>query len=83
MSIFEQVIPFPQRVQWLMLKTALYGGYSADQIAKRLGWALQKVLQCVWGNPGDMHIDTVASWFFACGGNMPRFSIVPRAQEGR
>lgn len=77
MTIFERIIPFPQRVQWLMLKTALDGGFTADLIAKRLGWPMQKVYRCIWRDPGKTRIDTVAEWFFACGGQMPRFEIVP------
>lgn len=77
MTIFERIIPFPQRLQWLMLKMALDGGFTAGLIAKRLGWTLQKVYQCVWRDPGKMRIDTVAEWFFACGGTMPHFEVVP------
>ncbi|MCA0341129.1 MAG: hypothetical protein LCH99_15560 [Proteobacteria bacterium] len=77
MTIFERIIPFPQRLQWLMLKMALDGGFTADLIAKRLGWTLQKVYQCIWRDPGKMRIDTVAEWFFACGGTMPHFEVVP------
>lgn len=77
MTIFERVIPFPQRLQWLMLKTALDGGFTAKLIAKRLGWKPQKIYQCVWCNPGNMRIDTVAEWFFACGGQMPSFRVFP------
>ena len=76
MTIFERLIPFPQRLQWFMLKTAMDGGFTAPLIAKRCGWTLKKVRQCVWGDSGKMRIDAVAYWFFACGGQMPQFEIV-------
>lgn len=75
MNIFERIIPFPQRLQWLMLKTALEGGVTADLISKRLGWTMQKVYQCIWCDPGKMRIDMVGEWFFACGGTMPYFEV--------
>ncbi|WP_037153016.1 hypothetical protein [Rhizobium freirei] len=76
MTIFESVIPFPKRLQWLMLKAALDQECNAHMIASRLGWSVAKVMQTVWGNPGKFRIDRIAEWFFACGGAMPRFSIV-------
>jgi hypothetical protein len=75
MNIFDRIVPFPERLQWLMLKVAIEGDHTAQQIASRLGWPLQKVYQVVWANPGKMKIDTVAEWFFACGGQMPTFEI--------
>ncbi len=76
MTIFESIIPFPQRLQWLMLKTAIEQKCSAQAIASRLGWSMSKVIQTVWGNPGKFRMDRVAEWFFACGGAMPKFSII-------
>lgn len=76
MTIFERAIPFPQRVQWLMLKSAIEQEISAQTIAARLDWRVQKVRQTVWGNAGKFRIDRIAEWFFACGGAMPRFSII-------
>ncbi len=76
MTIFERIIPFPQRLQWLMLKSAIDQEISAQTIALRLDWSVQKVRQTVWGNAGKFRIDRIAEWFFACGGQMPRFSII-------
>jgi hypothetical protein len=81
MTIFERVIPFSERLQWLMLKTAFRENVSADLLAKRSGWNLAKVRQIVNGKPGKIRIDDIGVWFFACGGQMPKFSAVSKTGQ--
>lgn len=76
MTVFERVIPLSARVQYLMLKTALDQGFTADTLAKRLGWSIGKVRQIVWSSrPGKVRMGTVAEWVFACSGQRLRFSL--------
>lgn len=77
-TIFDTLVPFPQRVQWLMLSTALDNGVTAQQIAERLGWSLLSVRRLVWKSPDNMRLRHVAEWFHACGVETPKFSIVRR-----
>ena len=77
MTIFDRIVPLPQRIQWLMLKTALDGGYTASAIAGRLGWTIEKVYQLVWRDPRGIRLDEVAAWSFACDGKLPKLGIVP------
>lgn len=76
MTVFERAIPLSARIQWLMLKTALEQDLTAETLAKRLGWSLNKVRQIVWSSrPGNVRMDTVVEWVFACSGQRLRFSL--------
>lgn len=76
MTIFERVIPFPDRLQWLMLKTALSESVTASTLSSRLGWSVSKARQMVWGNPRKIRLNDVGEWFWACGVQMPQFYII-------
>jgi hypothetical protein len=75
-TIFERIVPFPQRLQWLMLKMALETGMTASAFARRMDWSIEKVRQHIWGAPGKIRIGNVGEWFFACAGQIPQFEIV-------
>lgn len=67
MTIFERVIPFPERVRWLMLKTALDTNTDAATIAKRLDWPLYRVNRIVMAVSPTVYIRDIAEWFHAIG----------------
>jgi len=75
MTIFEQAIPLSERIQWVMLKSALEYDVTAETLSKRLGWSIGKVRQCVCGNPRSLRIDTISEFVFACSGQMLRFRL--------
>jgi len=82
MTVFERAIPLSARIQWLMLKTALEQDLTAEALAKRLGWSVNKVRQIVWSSrPGKVRMGTVAEWVFACSGQRLRLSLEKEKAE--
>lgn len=70
MTIFERVIPFPERVRWSMLKMAIQTGTSASAIATRLGWPLYKVQKTVMAPNIQVRIRDIGGWFWAIDANL-------------
>lgn len=65
MTIFDQIIPFLERMRWSMLKTAIQTGTSASAIASRLGWPLYKVQKVVMAPNAQVRIRDIGEWFWA------------------
>lgn len=83
MSIFEKVIPFPERVRWMMLKAALESGSSASLIAVRLGWPLYKVQKTVMAPNFKVRLRDIGEWFWAIDPSItPDVKFVHGNQEG-
>lgn len=70
MTIFERVIPFPERVRWSMLKLAIQTGTSASAIATRLGWPLYKVQKTVMAPNIQVRLRDIGEWFWAIDPNL-------------